>query len=112
MKTKENINVEVGEKSIPEEYTDFYQQFAANTSDVFAIYTPEAHLLFINDQFEIIFKRDKKEIGNNIQKFLEWIHPEDLERIKKQSYNFSDFNFFEASLRFRIILPNGDLSWL
>lgn len=113
MKTNENINNERGRLIVDsDKMNEFSQQFAANTDDVFAIWTPESEILFINNQFENIFHRPASEIQNNISVLLEWIYPADLDRIKQKSNSFADLKFLESGFRFRIVLPDKNESWL
>lgn len=112
MKTKENIDIESGKNVFPGNHAEYYQQFAANSDDVFAIWTPAGEVIYINDQFSKIFHRNNSETKNRIHTILDWIHPDDLSRLEKVSDNFRKFEFFETSFRFRIILPDKSLSWL
>ncbi len=113
MDIKGNLNNQGSSHNFDKETTDlFCQQFIANTRDVYALWTPEYKLLYINGQFENVFKRSADELENSPLKALEWIHPEDLEMMKQQfDLQNSMQSVEELSIRFRIILPDQSESW-
>ena len=113
MNNKGNLNNQRLSHRYDRETADlFCQQFVANTRDVYALWTPEYKLLYVNEQFKTIFQRDEVELEDNPQKVLEWIHPEDLV-LMKQRFDLQDaaLSEEEQSVRFRIILPDQSETW-
>lgn len=90
---------------------EMFRQLAESTDDVFWLRN-DKEFLYINDQFEKIWGRSKKEIIENPYKLTEWIHPDDLSNIEPW-VNLETLVKGEPYIeQYRIIKPDGKIRWI
>jgi PAS domain S-box-containing protein len=95
----------------PLETEEIFRQLAENINDVFML-RDEKEFLFINNQFEKIWGRQKNELIENPYKIAEWIHPEDAENIETW-VNINQLVIGKPYVeQFRIIKPDGTIRWI
>jgi len=88
-----------------------FRELAENTNDSFVIRSGNK-ILYANPAFESIYGISRKELYENPNVYLDWIHPEDrvrIEKIIRSSENRAEFIFDE---QYRILLPDDSISWI
>jgi PAS domain S-box-containing protein len=90
---------------------EIFRQLAENTNDILWLRN-EKEILYINNQFERTWGRNKAEVIENPYILREWIHPDDRA-------NFEPWVNLETLVRglpyveqYRIIKPDGEIRWL
>lgn len=91
---------------------EFFKQFVQNTKDVFSLWSAEHQLLYVSDQFEKVFERNKSELDNNPFSVMKWVHPEDAQMLLTSTRENNDIDSEQFDVEFRIILPSGDYKWI
>ncbi|MDQ1317683.1 MAG: two-component system, sensor histidine kinase and response regulator, partial [Candidatus Poribacteria bacterium] len=66
-------------------------------------------VLYISPVYERIFGRDCDNLYKNPQSWLNYIHPEDLQRVINSDRTYHNK---EHEIRYRIIRPDGSIKWL
>ncbi len=113
----EQVGVELGyviarkrSEQALQESEEKFRQLAENIEQVLWLRTND-EMLYISPAYEKIFGRKVNEIYNDPDSFLESIHPDDIERIKKSFVKIyqNNTNFDEE---YRIILPDKRIRWI
>ena len=87
------------------------EQIVEQTQGVFFIYDlMPAQFRYISPKFEEIWGVDRYSIAQQPTKIIEFIHPEDLEDLKK-TWILANQRIFKPQ-EFRIITPNKEIKWL
>ncbi|MDA3953985.1 MAG: PAS domain-containing protein [Bacteroidales bacterium] len=88
-----------------------FLQLSENISDAFWLRSLENKVIYANNACYKISDGRFNEIFENNDKYAEWIHPDDRERvIKQRKINLKDPN--QSHLyEHRIIKPNGEIRW-
>ena len=90
---------------------EMFRQFTENTNDIFWVRN-EKEILYINNQFDRIWGRSRKELADNPYKISEWIHPDDRDTIEpwvNMSHLVKGKPYVE---QYRIIRPDGKIRWI
>lgn len=100
-------------KEIYDELNNKETKFAAlaeNSPDVIWMSTPGIkQMLYINPAYENIWGKSVQSLYENPQSFIESVHPEDQEMLKKgiQGHEKGQWNYY-----YRIIKPDGSIRWI
>jgi PAS domain S-box-containing protein len=87
-----------------------FRQIAENVDIAFWVYSPDVSTCFyISPGYEKIWGQSCTSIYENPQAFLESIHPDDLERVKKSAIGENAVHMDEE---YRIIRPDGQIIWV
>jgi PAS domain S-box-containing protein len=109
LEEKNKLYDEIYEKLLTSE--DNFRQLAENTNEIIWLRN-RSDFVFINNQFEVIWGREKDEMIKNPGKLNDWIHPDDRERIDL-FFSFSNIVKGQPIIdQYRIIKPNGTIRWL
>lgn len=88
-----------------------FRQLVENTNELIWLRN-EKEFIYINDQFEKIWGRNKEQIFNHPDILTEWIHPEDRSHVNLW-FNFSETVSRQPLIeQYRIVKPNKDVRWL
>lgn len=63
------------------------------------------------NELESIYGLNEGEFGGNYESWLQWIHPDDVDLVKKTINNVLSSDV-EANVQFRIITKNQDIKWI
>lgn len=85
---------------------EYLCQYATNSKDVFAFWDMDQQLIYVSNNFEVLFERSRKELNGNPFAEMRWIHPDD-----KSSLPLMDHDR-ELSLEFRLEMPDGSYKWI
>jgi PAS domain S-box-containing protein len=87
-----------------------FRHIAENVEEVLYIYNPhEDRFTYISPNYDRLYGHPYQEVYQDRLKSLEYIHPEDRERILKQ-LETTRFESFDAE--YRIIRPDGEVRWV
>lgn len=86
-------------------------QLAARSDDVLFMFNEDwSELLFINSAFEDIWGISVEQVEENAEAFIEYIHPEDRDDVRRSMERISTGQPDEYE--YRIIPPDGDQRWV
>jgi PAS domain S-box-containing protein len=87
-----------------------FRSFAANSSDVIWITNVEKYqLVYVNPAYERVWGRSAADIYANLNCFLDYVHPEDYERVQTAwTKTFQEM----FNLEYRILRPDGSVVWI
>ncbi|WP_276255540.1 PAS domain-containing protein [Halomontanus rarus] len=86
-------------------------QIADKSEDVLFQFDADwQELLFVNAAYEELWGRSTELLEDDPQSFLDAIHPEDRERVRRSMDRIS--NGAAAELEYRIVRPDGDQRWV
>jgi PAS domain S-box-containing protein len=87
-----------------------FRQLAENIESVFwALDVQQQQLIYISPAYAKIWGRDSDELYAARQSFIDFIHPEDRDRV---IVSFQDIVQGEHEIEYRIIRPNGEIRWI
>ena len=102
----ERKNAEEGKRESEERF----RQMAEAIDEVFWVTSADKKkVLYVSPAYEKTFGRSAEHLYNNPDTYLEFLHPDDKERITRQFLSQGDGTFEEE---FRIVRPEGDVRWL
>ncbi|MGB0525222.1 MAG: PAS domain S-box protein [Flammeovirgaceae bacterium] len=106
-----NITTQILEEQALEESGGQFKQLVEGSDVIFWIWNKE-RVTYVNPAYEDIFGRPRSILYKDQSSFVEWIHPNDYERVKK-ALNSEDY-LLRGAFRdeFRIIRPDGQVRWL
>jgi PAS domain S-box-containing protein len=90
---------------------EMLRQFAENTNDIIWL-RDEKEILYINDQFEKIWGRNKQEFIENPYKITEWIHPDDISNVEPWVNMENLTQGIPFVEQYRIVRPDGEIRWI
>lgn len=86
-------------------------QLAEKTDDILFMFNEDwSELLFINSAYEDIWDGSIAELQEDPKRFLEFVHPEDQERLIHTMERIS--NGEENTIEYRVIRPDGEQRWI
>jgi len=86
-------------------------QLAEKTEDVLFMFSRDwSELLFVNSAFEDVWGVAVEELEANPQSFLEYVHPEDRERVRQSMKRLTSGEPDE--IEYRVIRPDGEQRWM
>ena len=88
-----------------------FRQLAENINLIFTLRTSEK-LLYASPAYEKITGRALKSYYENPDSFLEYIHPDDRERVSRIHYSEEVKQSGFVNMEYRILRPDGSLRWL
>ncbi|MBW4465361.1 MAG: PAS domain-containing protein [Pegethrix bostrychoides GSE-TBD4-15B] len=87
------------------------RQLAETVSSVFwLVDLNPTQLLYISPAYERIWGRSAAEIYGNLQRWIEFVHPDDRERVKSAPARCREQGSYEEE--YRIIRPDGSIRWV
>lgn len=90
---------------------EIFRQLAENTNEIFWL-RDNTEFIYINNQFEQIWGRDKEQVLKSPEILKEWIHPADRENVDL-FFSFDDsFSGEPLVEQYRIQKPNKEIRWL
>jgi PAS domain S-box-containing protein len=87
-----------------------FKSFAENSNDV--IWITDAHeyrLIYVSPSYEKVWGRSATEIYQDLNRFLEFVHPDDRDRLQTA---WQQCNQREFSLEYRVIRPDDSFVWI
>jgi PAS domain S-box-containing protein len=88
-----------------------FRQIADHVDEVFFIQDPiNQKTLYINPAYEKIWQRPTAELLNNPMAFMEAIHPDDIQRVRRNLESPNQEN--NLKMEYRIIQPDGTVRWI
>ena len=88
-----------------------FQQMARNIRDVFWMTRPRwAEVLYVSPAFEDIWRVPVETLYQNPAKWIQTIHPDDLEAVKANQER--QLEGMATTEEFRIVLPGGQIRWI
>ncbi|MBP0021880.1 MAG: PAS domain S-box protein [Cyanobacteria bacterium SBLK] len=105
----ERLRQEIHERRDSEEK---FRQLAENIRDVFYIHEFDDNFksLYISPAFERIWGIPREELYRNPYVWLEFIHPDDRDRVASRTPQAEDF--LNLDCEYRIVRPNGEIRWI
>jgi PAS domain S-box-containing protein len=91
---------------------EYLCQYAINTNDAFALWTPDNQLIYLSQNFEKLFERARKVLKDNPFTVFEWVHPDDQVALATQMSNSDKINSGLLNIEFRAIMPDGRIKWV
>ena len=89
-----------------------FRLMAETIQDVFWIATPGIEKTkYVSPRYEQVWGRDRKELYQSPQNFLEAMHPEDRQRVRSETLA-AHGRGEPFSLEYRIIRPDGEMRWI
>lgn len=86
-------------------------QLAERSDDVLFMFNGDwSELLFVNSSFEDIWGISVEQVEENAEAFIEYIHPEDRDDVRRSMERISKGQPDE--LEYRVIPPDGDQRWV
>ncbi len=67
-------------------------------------------MIYVSDAYEIIWGDSLKNIYNDASRFVKFIHPDDVDRVKSSMLNSQTLGGF--SDEYRIVRPDGEIRWI
>ncbi|MCU0588791.1 MAG: PAS domain S-box protein [Syntrophobacteraceae bacterium] len=86
-----------------------FREILENIEDVFWIAVP-GRILYISPGYEKIWGLPRESLYRDQQDFLQVVHPDDLERVRKAIAQEMETGFFDEE--YRISRPDGALRWI
>ena len=87
-----------------------FRQIAENIQEVFWVTNPQTgKTLYVSPGYEEITGRNRNDLYEDTNGFLQYVHPEDRERIRKQLPKQETGEFDET---YRIVRSDGSVRWL
>ncbi|WIV68394.1 PAS domain S-box protein [Natrialbaceae archaeon AArc-T1-2] len=87
-----------------------FQMVAENLDEIVWIMTADASAyLYISPSFDDVWGIDRHELYDDPDAYLEWVHPEDRDRVRE---NFAKLPTEPFEETFRIDRPDGETRWL
>ncbi len=86
------------------------RQITESTEEVFWLRTAD-RMLFVSPSFQDVWGRSPERLYENVDAYLEWIHPEDRPGVESACKRMLEENE-PLDLEHRIIRPDGDVRWL
>jgi PAS domain S-box-containing protein len=87
-----------------------FRSFAENSSDVIWItHANEYRLAYVNLSYERVWGRPAADIYENLIRFLDYVHPDDRDRVQWAWTRMSQEMF---STEYRIVRPDGSIAWI
>ncbi|PSN78737.1 hypothetical protein C8B47_15330, partial [filamentous cyanobacterium CCP4] len=87
-----------------------FKGFAENSNDV--IWITDAHeyqLVYVSPSFEQVWGRSATELYANLNRFVEFIHPDDRDRIQ---WGWQQCTQVAYTQEYRILRPDGTIAWI
>jgi PAS domain S-box-containing protein len=95
----------------PDEIGQFFRQITENIHEVIWITDPQKkHTLYISPAYEKIWGRSCASLYLSPEDWMESIHPEDRERVRKAAATSLATGEYQET--YRITRPNGDIRWI
>ncbi|HTV39835.1 MAG TPA: PAS domain-containing protein [Candidatus Sulfotelmatobacter sp.] len=94
------------------ETSERFHQLADHITDVFWMRSPDfSKVIYVSPGFEKVWNRPVEELYSNPQKWVDFIFPEDRERVT------SAFSYFQKDtkaldIEYRIVWPGGEIRWI
>ncbi|OAN59554.1 hypothetical protein A6A05_07385 [Magnetospirillum moscoviense] len=88
-----------------------FRELAENIDQVFFVADPQyRHFDYISPSFERIWGRSRQELLENPDRWLSWLHPEDVEAVRAvvAAHGGED----DYGTKFRIVRADGEVRWL
>ncbi|NUB92259.1 PAS domain S-box protein [Haloterrigena sp. SYSU A121-1] len=86
-------------------------RIAENTNDVLFLFDGDwSELLFVNSAYEAIWGRPIDTLREDSRSFLDAVHPDDRERVRRSMERLS--NGAEDEMEYRVIRPDGERRWV
>lgn len=87
-----------------------FRQLAENIDEVFWISDPDTEeMIYVSPAYENIWGRSTESLYENPRSFLDAIHPDDRERVKKAVAKQKNGDY---DVEYRIQLPDGEVRWI
>ncbi|ELY52577.1 PAS/PAC sensor signal transduction histidine kinase [Natronolimnohabitans innermongolicus JCM 12255] len=87
-----------------------FRTLAENVDEIVWMSTPDSsELLYVNPVYEEIWGRDRESLYDDPHSFLEDVHPDDSERVRKAYAALPDDEYDEE---FRVVRPDGSVRWV
>lgn len=87
-----------------------FRQMAENIDSVFWLSDPDKEMIYVSPAFEDIWGISVEELYDSVENFLEMIHPEDRDRVRKAMYNDQITGDYDE--KYRIERPDGTVRWV
>ena len=88
-----------------------FRQIAEGISEVFWLSDPvNKSVLYVSPAFESIWGRTSESLGVSPAGLFEYVHPDDLSRVKQAAENPEASG--EYDLEYRIVRPDGSIRWI
>ena len=111
----EQLQREISErKQVEKELRESEQKFRQLAENIHLIFTlrTEDEMLYASPAYETITGRSLESFYENPDSFLEYIHPEDREKIRQIHHSEEVKTTGVVNTEYRIILPDGSIRWL
>jgi PAS domain S-box-containing protein len=86
------------------------RQITENIEETFWLRTAD-RMLFVSPSFEDLWGRPSERLFENVDAYLEWVHPEDREGVEAACSRMVA-NDKPLDLEYRIVRPDGEIRWL
>lgn len=88
-----------------------FRQITENMGEVFWLRDAKDHsILYINPAYEKVWGRTRQSLYDNPESFMDSVHPDDIEMVKKTYANYLKTGEFNNE--YRIIQPSGEVRWV
>lgn len=88
-----------------------FKLIVENIKEIFWMTEPHSsQMLYVSPAYEEIFKRKVHDLINNPQKWMEYIHPDDIDKVK-ESFKAQEKGHSTIQ-EYRIVLPDGAIRWI
>jgi PAS domain S-box-containing protein len=96
---------------ILQESEERFRQLAENIDSVFWISSPDnKSVLYVSPVFENIWGVSPQQLYENPMLWLEFIHPEDRERIRQSAASKQELGTYDEE--YRVVQPTGEIRWV
>lgn len=99
------------DSQILQESEERFRQLAENIDSVFWIFSPDKKsVLYISPAFETIWGVPSRQLYDRPELWLEYIHPDDRERIRQAADSSDKPGTYDEE--YRVIQPTGEIRWI
>jgi PAS domain S-box-containing protein len=103
------IETNIAETALKESEQRF-RQLAENIDSVFWMSNIEhSQVIYASPAYEKIWRRSREELYNNVQSFVEPVHPEDLPQVMRYLSQKIEDNL---QIEYRLLHPDGSIQWI
>ncbi|WP_415383362.1 PAS domain S-box protein [Halosimplex sp. TS25] len=87
-----------------------FRMLAENLDEIVWMTTPDAEeFIYVNPAFEEVWEQDRTQLYDDPLSFLDRVHEEDRERIRKRFTALPEADFDEE---YRVVRPDGEIRWI
>lgn len=90
-----------------------FELIADHIDEVFSIHDPSSgQVEYASPAFETLWGRALQDIGRDRGSLLQWVHPDDVDRLRQSYERFETERAQRLDLEFRILQPGGECRWV